>query len=87
MSQLAAFTSDDIRRVTFFKRDELTSDLICCEISCEERYWIFHEEMDKWHPLLALLGSLPNFAANWYERVSQPPFARSRFIAFDRPTP
>ena len=87
MSDLAAFTPDDIRRVTFFKRDELTSDLICCEVSSKNRHWIFHEERGDWPELLALLATLPNFVSDWYERVSHPPFAPSRFIAFERPTP
>ncbi|WP_426264213.1 hypothetical protein [Sphingomonas sp. PWP1-2] len=35
----------DIARVIFYKRDELTTDLICCDIEALGQTWIFHEEM------------------------------------------
>jgi aminoglycoside phosphotransferase len=38
----------EIERVTFFKRDELTSDLICCNVQAAGRGWLFHEEMTGW---------------------------------------
>lgn len=87
MTELARIAPQGVRRVTFFKRDEVTTDLICCEVSCDNHHWVFHEEMDDWQSLLALLSTLPNFSENWYEQVSQPPFAPSQFIAFDRPAP
>ena len=74
-----------INRVTFFKRDELTTDLICCEISANGVHWTYHEEMTDWTQLTTELQALPGFAANWFERVSQPPFAASKFVAFQRP--
>ncbi|WP_089214120.1 hypothetical protein [Sphingopyxis indica] len=77
-------SADLIRRVTFFKRDEVTSDLICCEIASDDDHWIFHEELESWELLLAEIALLPNFKTDWYERVSQPAFAPSPFIAYDK---
>lgn len=85
MQQLP-ISAEQIRRVTFFKRDEVTADLICCEIASDDRHWLFHEEMDGWQLLLGELEVLPNFRMDWYAAVSQPPFAPSPVIAYDRMT-
>lgn len=70
--------------VTFFKRDELTTDLICCEVEIEGRTWIFHEEAEGWPLLLHHLGQLPGFRSDWYGAVAQPPFESCATVAFDR---
>ena len=73
-----------IDRVVFFKRDALITDLICCEIESQGRVFFFHEEGSEWRPLLAQLYRLTDFRADWFEHVSQPPFERSEFVAFER---
>jgi len=75
----------EIERVTFYKRDELATDLICCEVRAANRDWFFHEDVEGWQALLDHLAALPGFDANWFSRVSQPPFERSETIAFQRP--
>ena len=87
MTRILPIPAEQVRRVTFFKRDEVMSDLICCEVASDDQHWLFHEDMGGWHPLLAELASLPDFRTDWYERVSQPPFAPSPIIAYDRPQP
>ena len=42
---LAQFPLNEIDRVTFYKRDELTTDLICCEVHVGESHSKFHEEL------------------------------------------
>ena len=74
----------EIDTVTFYKLDEVTTDLICCEISAVGTHWRFHEEMKGWATLLDRLRQLPAFRSDWFERVSQPPFVESRFVAFER---
>jgi hypothetical protein len=73
-----------IERVTFFKRDELTTDLICCEIQASGQSWLFHEEAEGWDALVRYLERLPRFRSDWYSSVVQPPFAPSETIAFTR---
>jgi hypothetical protein len=73
-----------IDRVTFFKRDELTTDLICCEIEAGGTTWFAHEEAPDWQALLARLEALPGFRRDWFEQVAQPPFAPNAFVAFAR---
>jgi allophanate hydrolase subunit 2 len=74
----------DVNRVIFFKRDELTSDLICCEFSANGCHWTYHEETDEWKALVNELNALPGFMSNWFEQVSQPTFATSEFVAYER---
>ena len=71
-----------IESVTFSKKDELTTDLICCEIKAAGRAWFFHEEVEGWTALVRYLERLPGFRQDWYASVVHPPFARSETVAF-----
>lgn len=81
---LAQVPLADVRAVTFYKRDELTTDLICCDVEVAGHVWTFHEELVGWPDLIAHLLALPGFRADWYEAVASPPFAGSETVAFDR---
>jgi len=74
----------EIDRVTFYKRDEITSDLICCDVEITGKIWTFHEELEGWPALLRHLERLSGFQTDWFAAVSQPPFATSETIAFSR---
>jgi hypothetical protein len=74
----------DIEKVTFYKRDELTTDLICCDVVASGQTWFFHEEADGWDSLIDHLQRLPSWRSDWFAVVSQPPFARSETVAFSR---
>jgi hypothetical protein len=73
-----------IERVTFFKRDEITTDIICCEVEIDGQVWFAHEEADGWDMLLRHLEKLPGFRSDWYAAVSQPPFASSTMVAYTK---
>lgn len=83
-SVLSSLPLDAIDQVSFYKRDELTTDLICCDIMVGSEHRIFHEELTGWDLLLNHLRGLPNFHGDWYSDVSQPPFEESETIAFCR---
>lgn len=74
-----------IAKVTFYKRDEITSDLICCEVAVAGAVSTFNEEQVGWDLLLQHLYELPNFRTDWYAAVSLPPFETSELVAFSRP--
>ncbi|WP_420143212.1 hypothetical protein [Sphingobium sp.] len=74
----------DIDRVIFYKRDEITTDLICCDVEVAGRTLSFNEEAKGWDDLITHLSALPCFRANWYEAVPNPAFAVSETVAFDR---
>lgn len=83
-STLEELSLAGIDRVTFFKRDELTTDLICCAVEVDGRIWFFHEEMEGWDALLRHLERLPGFRADWYAHVFRPAFATCETIAYSR---
>ncbi|MDP3907063.1 hypothetical protein [Novosphingobium sp.] len=86
-SVLAALPLEHIDRVTFYKRDEITSDLICCEIVVPGKVWTFHEELTGWKLLINYLSRLPGFQADWHTAVTQAPFAPNETLAFSRSQP
>lgn len=79
---------DDVELVTFFKRDEITTDLICCEIAVSApkggQTWFLHEETPGWERLVKLLERLPGFDPDWRDKVSKPAFVENRTVAFRR---
>ncbi len=74
----------EIDAVIFYKRDQITTDLICCDVEIAGQVWTFHEETSGWSDLIEHLLSLPGFRTNWYEAVANPPFAPSKTVAFKR---
>jgi hypothetical protein len=81
---LARLPLREIGKVTFYKRDEITTDLICCDVMVGEQVWTFHEELIGWDLLIAHLRGLPSFLSDWFVAVTQPPFATSETVAFSR---
>ena len=81
---LAGLPLADVAKVTFYKRDEVTTDLICCDVAVAGEVRTFHEELVGWDMLIEHLQMLPNFRADWFVAVSQPPFATSQTVAFSR---
>lgn len=74
----------EITKVTFYKRDEITTDLICCDVENGEGVWTFHEELLGWDLLIAHLEPLPSFRNDWFNEVSQPAFSANETVAFTR---
>jgi hypothetical protein len=81
---LAELPLSKIAKVTFYKRDELTTDLICCDVLVGEQVRTFHEEIVGWDTLIEHLQRLPNFRGDWFAAVSHPPFTTSETVAFSR---
>lgn len=73
-----------IDRVAFYKRDELTTDLICCDVEIGGQARWFHEEQQGWDLLLRHLEQLPGFRIDWLAKVFQPPFERCETVAYIR---
>ncbi|VWX48339.1 hypothetical protein [Novosphingobium sp. 9U] len=74
----------EISAVTFYKRDEITTDLICCDVQVAGQVWSFHEEVTGWLDLMSHLSALPSFRADWYEAVVSEPFSTSETVAYQR---
>jgi hypothetical protein len=88
---LRAARWEDVVRVCAYKRDELTTDLICLDVVLRDAStWFLHEEAPGWEDFLhaaerALPGMRP-FQA-WFAEVSQPAFARNETLLFERGAP
>ena len=82
---LAHLQLPEIDSVVFYKRDEITTDLICCDVDVAGRVWTFHEETRGWEGLIAHLVCLPGFRTDWYADVVNPLFSASETVAYRRP--
>ena len=85
-----AFTLDNVRSVVAYKRDQVTTDLLCMDVEVEAddgttNIWTIHEERPEWLQWLSELETLDGFDPRWFEKVSQPPFAASVTEIFRRP--
>lgn len=84
------FQLTDVTEVVFYKHDELTTDLVCCDMTVgsgsDARVWTLHEEMPGFEDLLTLFGQLDGFRKDWRDAVIQPAFAENRTVVFTRKT-
>ncbi len=75
---------NDVEKVLFYKIDEITTDLICCDVEVTDGTWRFHEELEGWELLLEHLEQLPNYKRDWFKFVAFPAFKRNEFVAWTR---
>jgi hypothetical protein len=81
---LAQLPHASVDVVVFYKRDEITTDLICCDVEVAGRVWTFHEDAEGWTDLIAHLSTLSGFRADWYAEVVRLPFSASETVAYRR---
>ena len=82
---MTSFSLDSVERVEFFKRDRITTDLICCQVTFGDgRSLEWDEDMSDWRGIIGSLEALPDFDRSWFAKVSQPPFEPSHYLAFER---
>lgn len=74
----------DIETVVFYKRDEVTSELICCDVKIAGKTWMFHEALAGWDLLIAHLSGLPGFRSDALAAMMQPAFAACAMIDLRR---
>ncbi len=81
---LASLPIEKIDKITFYKLDRFTDDLICCDVSIDGQVRTFHEDLPGWESLIETFHRLDGFKSDWFECVSTPPFATSEILAFAR---
>ena len=77
----------DVSRVVAFKRDEVTTDLLCLGIECGDEHIELNEDMGGWDELLNCLSSyLPGALSgrDILRAVIQPPFATNPTTVYVR---
>lgn len=83
-----AVSLDDVREIVAYKIDELTTDLICCDIITGsgdgEQIRTIHEEIAGFDAIMARFEALPGFNLKWRNAVALPPFATNRITIYIR---
>ena len=76
----------DVLHAWMYKHDDITTDLVCCELEVTgregARAYVLHEELGGWPVLLAWLEALPGFRRDWRESVIQPPMQENRTLVY-----
>lgn len=72
--------------VQFYKLDEFTTDLICCEITTSSKQGrqvrIVHEEVAGFGAMVSRLETLHGFRRDWRAHVVPTPFASNALVAY-----
>lgn len=79
---------DEVRAIVAYKIDELTRDLVCCDILTGsgdgEQIRTIHEEAPGFDTVMARFETLPGFNKQWRDAVILPPFATNRTTIYNR---
>ena len=83
-----AVSLDEVSAIVAYKLDELTTDLVCCDIITGagdgEQIRTIHEELLGFEAVMARFEMLPGFDGKWRDEVIDPPFATSRTVIYSR---
>jgi hypothetical protein len=77
----------DVQEVRAYKRDLLTTDLVCLGFrdTEDDEYYEVHEEMTGFDQLRTrLLEVFPTIPSGWFENVMRPAFATNLMVLFRR---
>jgi len=85
-----AVSLGEINAVVVYKLDEITTDLVCCDIVTGagdgEQIRTVHEELPGFDLAMARLEALPAFNRMWRDEVILPPLATNRTTICSRIT-
>ena len=78
---------DEVADIIAYKIDELTSDLVCCDIVIGsgdgQKIRTIHEDSPGFDGLMAFFETLPGFNPKWHDAVIFPPFATNRTTIYN----
>jgi len=76
---------NSVTEVAVYKRDEIVTDLICCDIfTADGTVRTVHEEMPGFNDLIAAFKDLPGFDADWWGKVIKPAFVENWTVVYKR---
>lgn len=83
-----AVSLDEVSAIVAYKLDELTTDLVCCDIVTGagdgEQIRTIHEHLPGFDAVMVGFETLPGFDRNWRDAVILPPFAANRTVIYSR---
>lgn len=78
----------EVSAIVAYKLDELTADLVCCDIVTGagdgKQIRTIHEELLGFDAVMKAFEALPGFDRRWRDAVVLPPFATNRTVVYDR---
>jgi len=78
----------EVSAIVAYKLDELTTDLLCCDIVLGagdgKQIRTIHEELPGFDTAMKAFEALPGFDRQWREAVLLSPFAMKRTVVYDR---
>jgi len=81
-------TLDKVNAMIAYKLDELTTDLVCCDVVTGhgdgEQTWTIHEELPGFDAVMVHFETLPGFDRKWRDEIISPAFATNRTIIYAR---
>jgi len=79
---------DEVHAIVAYKIDELTTDLVCCDIVTGsgdgEQMRTIHEDIPGFDAVMARFEVLPGFNRQWRDAVILPHFATNRTTIYNR---
>jgi hypothetical protein len=76
---------DEVAKITIWKHDDVTTDLVCFEIELlNGEPYVVHEDMPGFEMLIEKLVDLDGFDRGWRDKVILPPFAANTLVAYER---
>jgi hypothetical protein len=83
-----AVSLDEVSAIVAYKVDELTADLVCCDIVTNsgdgEQIRTIHEEIPGFDILMDRFELLAGFNKQWRDAVMLPPFGTQRTTVYNR---
>lgn len=76
---------DDIEKLEGYKRDRMTVDDVCMEVTWDGRRVVFSEEMPGWEALQRKIREkFPQIPGDWEEKIKLPAFAKNLTVLYER---
>lgn len=83
-----AVSLDEVSAIVAYKLDEITTDLVCCDIVTGagdgEQIRTIHEELLGFDAAMVGFDVLPGFDRKWRDAVILPPSAANRTVIYSR---
>lgn len=75
-----------VERITAYKRDEWSTDLICLdfELVDGEGLHFVHEDLPGYEEMVRILEATLPLLPGWWPKVAHPPFASNVIVIYDR---
>lgn len=83
--EISNFEWTEIKKLTGFKMDRITTDDICLKIESDNKTTYVSEEFEDWRKFInKLQNKFPQIDKNWEGNIATPAFERNETELYDR---